>query len=98
MAGEDADAVAGAGQDDEAAPEGVHVRANGLVADGVVADCPVDPPQPQSSERARASMSRRIFFLLERGAGRMITNLDRRLAGPACPGHSMQQTTVWLQP
>jgi hypothetical protein len=84
MAGDDAEAVDGAGQDDEAAPEGVHVRANGLVADGLVADDPVDAPQPQSSARARVSMGRRIFFLLERGAGRMITNLDGRLAGPAC--------------
>jgi hypothetical protein len=57
IAGE-VDADAGAGQDDEAPPEGVQVSARGLVA-----DCPVDAPQPHVSARTRVNMSRRIVFL-----------------------------------
>ncbi|HXL17993.1 MAG TPA: hypothetical protein VN961_10790 [Streptosporangiaceae bacterium] len=63
IAGE-VDAEAGAGHDDEALPEGVQVRATGLLAGGpLVAGCPVAPPQPQTTARATVSMSRRIFFL-----------------------------------
>ena len=76
MAGEDVDADAGAGQVAEALPDGVHVSATGLgVGDPAGPDVGLEPPQPHSSARARASMSRRIFFLLERRTGQMITNL-----------------------
>jgi len=49
---------------ERALPEGVQVRATGLLAGGpLVAGCPVAPPQPQTTARATVSMSRRIFFL-----------------------------------
>ena len=76
MAGEDVDADAGAGQDDEALPDVVHVSASGLGAGDPA--CPaveLDAPQPQSSPKTKVSKSRRIFFLMERRAGQMITNL-----------------------
>src|SRR2546428_14056649 len=64
MAGDVADADAGAGQDDEAAPDGVQVSATELAAGELACpDVGVDAPHPQKTARPQISGSRRIYFL-----------------------------------